>query len=363
MGGKSVEHEISILSAIQAINNIDKSKYNVFVFYLTKNNNLIYDKKLDDLNTYKNETHKNKTNVVIYRKDNKIFFKKLFGLKKVRLDVILPIVHGKGVEDGTISGFLEYLGIPYPTSGIEASAIAQNKILTSIILNHYDICTIPYITLSKDEYINMSYIDKVNSFGYPIIIKPCMLGSSIGISIAHNIDELKNHLDESFAYGDILKLERMLENVSEYNCAAISYNNEIITSNIEEVTTSNELLTFSDKYDSGSKVSLHIDNPNIDKDIAKLIIKYTKDIYKLLHFKGVIRIDYLLDKENNKLYVNEINTIPGSLAFYLFKDQMDYSKMLDHIILDALKRNEAEKEFINVINTNILSKSRLKTKK
>lgn len=361
-GGQSVEHEISLISALQAILNLDHNKYHIYLLYLTKNNNLVYHKKLTNIKVYQNETYPKTTNVSLKRIKDKTYLVK--GLKKIPIDVVLPIVHGKGVEDGTLSGYLELLKVPYTASSQAASSIAQDKILTKKIIKTLHIPTLSFLTINQE--INLNKIDQfINKYQFPLIIKPSTLGSSIGISCANNKEELIYLINQAKIYTSKILIEPKLTNFTEYNIACYKKNTKLIFSLIEEVKTSNEILTFNDKYvDSSVKdknQNNRIINPNLPKQLTEQIYQYTKLIYQELNFKGVIRIDYLYDLEHQKLFFNEVNTIPGSLAFYLYEDLgISYSSLLDDLIKQAIIDYNIESKYQSSFDTNILNIKKIK---
>lgn len=363
-GGSSVEHEISLISALQAILNIDKTKYKIYPIYLTKNNNLIYIKNLKEIKDFEKYTNK-KTNAYIYKEKNKTYLKT--HNKKIPLDCIIPIVHGKNTEDGTLSGYLNLLNIPYTSSDITSSSIAQDKAICKRLLRSYQIRLLPFMETTNN--INLQKIDKfIDKHNFPLIIKPSHLGSSIGINTANNKEELIKGINNSLNYDKKLIIEPKLKNFTEYNCAAYKKLSTIITSEIEEVKTNHDILTYDDKYLDGGLKQTDKESRSIpaiiSKELEEEIKKTTKQVYEYLNFKGVIRIDYIYDLDKNTLYLNEINTIPGSLAFYLFEGlNIDYSTLLSDLIKQAIIENNTENNLISSFDTNILNLKNIPLKK
>ncbi len=361
-GGQSVEHEISLISALQAILNLDKNKYQVYMLYLTKDNNLVYSKSLTDIRTYQKGTYPKKTNVSLTRIKDQTYLVK--GLKKFRIDVVLPIVHGKGVEDGVISGYLELLKVPYVSAAVTPSGIAQDKIIAKRLLKTYNIPTLPHLEITHD--VNLTKLDKfIKKHGFPLIIKPATLGSSIGITCAHNKEELIYLINQTKMYTSRILIEPKLTNFTEYNAACYLKTSKYVLSLIEEVKTNHDILTFDDKYIETSLKDRHKENRTIPAvipfELEEQIYRYTKTIYEVLDFKGVIRIDYIYDKTNLKLYFNEVNTIPGSLAFYLYEDLgINYSTLLDDLIKQAIIDANISKKYISSFDTNVLNIKKIK---
>lgn len=363
IGGESVEHEISLISGLQTILNLDKKKYKVFPIYLTKDNEFIYLKNITP-DYFKNNYHLNKKTNCYFKRINKTTYL-IHKLKKHKIDCLIPVVHGKGAEDGTIQALSNILKLPSTSNSILQSSISQHKAITKKLLKSYNIRMLPYIELDKEQDIKK--LNKINdTFNYPLIIKPTTLGSSIGIKTAHDKNELLEAIKSAKAYDNTVIIEEKLTNFTEYNIACFSYKGTLNLSQIEEVKSNSEFLTFDDKYlDGGLKETAkenRIIPANITESLQKEIHSFTKTIYKTLNATGIIRIDYLFDKETNKLYFNEINTIPGSLAFYLYKDYT-FTQLLDLLIKDAMFRYNVNQNLITSFDTNILNVKDLHMKK
>lgn len=364
IGGCSVEHEISLISGLQAVLNMDKSKYNVRVVYLSKENEFIYLKTFDSLDYFKNGCHLNKKVNCYFKRIGKITYMVYRG-KKWKVDVCFPIVHGSGVEDGSVAGLINLLKVPNVCSGVTSSGVAQDKGLCKRLLKSSGVRMCKFIEVTSESYEKK--ISKIlNNFSFPLIIKPALLGSSIGINIAYNIDELKKGITSALTFGEKVIVEQKLDDFVEYNMACFSNKETLITSLVEEVKSDNSYLTFDDKYNDGGLKEVSKENrcvpANISKELEDEIKSHTKVIYKTLGFNGVIRVDYLYDKTNNKLYFNEVNTIPGSLAFYLYKNY-SFKELIDILIKDALFRYSKNDNLISSFDSNILSVKNLKMKK
>lgn len=354
-GGNSLEHEISIITALQVIQALDKSKYEVFPLYLTKDNKIYYGKYLENKENYLNleKLKKECTRVILKNNEGETYIvsDELKYIKK-NLDLIIPIFHGKGVEDGSISSWLSSLNIPFTTSLLTSGAICQDKVYSKMILkqNHFNV-------LDYEFYFEEDFdIEKVQ-LNYPIIVKPAKLGSSIGINIASTKEELENCVEIAFRYDNKILLEPALKNYREFNCAAIRVNDQILTSSVEEVIKSEEILSYQDKYEKGSMEGINRVLPaSINNELEEAIKETTKQAYQLLECRGVVRIDYLYDVKKKELYLNEINTIPGSLAFYLFEESnIRFDKLLDYLISQGKEDFIKEKKKItNYDNMKIL---------
>ena len=358
-GGISVEHDISIISAIQVIKALDKSKYQVIPIYITKQGEFLTGKRYGEIETYKNPLKPQKSEYVnLVRKNSECYLSYIYKKFKngLKIDLILPIMHGKGVEDGNISGFLEILNIPYISSKTLGASIMQDKEYTKIFLKENNINTLEYQVFKNKKY-------EANNKEYPLIIKPASLGSSIGISKVNNDYEYEESINQAFKYDNKIIVEKCLTNFKEYSIALYKYKNELKESQIEEIKFSGDIYRFIDKYQSGTKVeeTNHQLPAKISNEVKNEIINISKNIYSLLDLKGVVRVDFLYDNVTNKLYVNEVNTIPGSLGFYLFN--ISFKDLLDELIKECLMDYNKQKELIEVFNSSVLVNNTLKQKK
>lgn len=378
-GGKSVEHEVSIITALQAIENINKDKYDIIPIYITKDNKMYTGNLISDINQYKDIENllnkssqitlaqiKNKTAIV---KCNKRFFDKNV---LDYIDIAFPIVHGTNVEDGTLQGYLKMFNIPFVGCDILSSSIGMDKYACKCILKNSNIPVLDCMCFSLNDYtenIN-SIIEKIeNGFSYPVIVKPINLGSSIGISIANNKDDLQESMQDAFLYSKKILVEKAIQNLKEVNCSVLGDYEFSQASECEEPIKNDEILSFKDKYISGGKkLSTKTNNErSMNSGVLKLpadITEETKKTIQELSIKtfnalgccGVIRIDFIIDKDTNKIYVNEVNTIPGSLSFHLWKQtSLSYSDLIDKLIELSLKRNREEQNITYSFDSNILS--------
>lgn len=366
-GGKSVEHDISILSGLQVYHALDKTKYDVHIVYITKNNIMLMGKSLDNIDTYKNEKYLSSKykRVHIETIENKCYL--VYKNAKTKIDIFIPIVHGEGTEDGTISAILEFYNATYINANLTSSAIAQDKIYTKNILEKYNIKTPKYIYIDTFTSLEENIKNIKEQMHFPLILKSARLGSSIGIEKVQEVDELKDKLTSLFMYSNRIIVEELLPNIKEYNCAAFKYNNNIYISNIEEVISNSDYLNFEEKYikeNKNKESSSRIIPAKILKILEDEIKALTLNIYKILDMNGVIRIDYIYDTKNNQLYFNEVNTIPGSLAFYLYQDKgIRFNILLDMLIKEALLSKINQSKYIKTFNSNVLNQKGKKISK
>ena len=377
-GGDSVEHEVSIISALQAMENIDEEKYEIVPIYISKDRHFYTGAALRDMDTFKYFDNMKKfvKEITICRKDKDIVLQKVkgfFGRNVNTIDVAFPIVHGKGVEDGSLAGFLETLGLPVVGPSVLGAALGQDKVVLKQVLEANNIKTPKYVwfydyeySMNKDEILN-----KVETLGYPVIVKPANLGSTIGIGVAHSRNELETKIDEALEYERKIVVEEMIPNLLELNCAVCGNYEYSETSLVAEMKMKHELLTFEDKYlgggkGKGMKGSAKTPNSmstsefevpaNIPEEMTNKIYEISKQVFRALNLKGVCRIDYLVNHENGDIYVNEPNTIPGSLAFYLYEPKgKKYKTLTDELIKSAIKDYKNEMRKTSSFTSNILS--------
>lgn len=370
-GGESVEHEVSIISAIQAIEHLDSDKYDVYPIYITKDKEWYYGSYLTNLDVFKDMSlvKRYAKKVVLINKDGRFVLQSLGLFKKevVELDLIFPIVHGTHVEDGTLQGYLETIGIPYVGSDVYASVVGQDKVFMKQIFDAEGIPTPKYIWFLSSDYTNNEneIIDKVNSFSFPVFVKPSKLGSSVGIAKVEKKEDLDDAIVEAMQYDKKIIIEEGIKNLREANISVLGNDEYQELSEIEEVFTNSNFLTYSDKYLGGkkgkgfSKKGMASASRNIpgdfDNKLRDEIRINAKKVFRALNIKGVCRIDFLIDNKEKKVYVGEINTIPGSLSFYLWEPtNKKYSELLDQMIDIAIKDYRNNKKIVYSFDSNIL---------
>ncbi|MDE5619430.1 MAG: D-alanine--D-alanine ligase [Ruminococcus sp.] len=372
-GGKSVEHEVSVISAVQAMASMNKEKYNIIPVYMTKQNEFWTGEKLFDINSFKDipELLKECTACVFVRSEGKVQLirqkMKKFGSNVISdIDVAFPIVHGTNVEDGALQGYLQTLDIPYVGCDVLASAVGMDKFVMKILLKDAGFPVLDCCRFSSFEIDGIEECaDKVESkFGYPVIVKPINLGSSVGISKASDRDGLIKSMENAFEFSDRILVEPAVVNLKEINCSVVGDSESAEASICEEpVQASDEdILSFGQKYLGGSKGSKGMATlkRKIPADITpeqdEFVRKIAVDAFRYLGCNGVTRIDFMLDMSDNKIYINEINTIPGSLAFYLWEPKgIKYAGLLERMIQLALKRYRMGEKINYSFDTNILA--------
>jgi D-alanine-D-alanine ligase len=372
-GGKSVEHEVSVISGIQAFMNMDTDKYDVIPVYMTKKNDMYIGDEIGKIESYKDIDGllAKSQRVIMINEDGRVRLvqypmKKLGKNVSIDIDVAFPVVHGTNVEDGALQGYLKTVGIPFVGCDVTASAVGMDKFIMKTVLKEADVPVLDAKLFTLSDYEDMDkMIGRIeDSLGYPVIIKPVNLGSSVGISVAKSKVELANSLDDAFRYATKVLVEHAITKLREINCSVLGDENEAIASECEEPLHTEDILSYEDKYVNNAKgggskgmasVSRKIPaelSPQKRQEIRDMAVKS----FKALGCNGVARIDFMIDEENGKLYFNEINTIPGSLAFYLWEPiGIPYKELLDRMIQLAFKRERTEKNLTFTFDTNILN--------
>ena len=379
-GGETVEHEVSIISAIQAMNKMDEEKYEIIPIYITKDREWYTGDILKDIDIYQdlNLIKTYSDNVVLYYKNGSYVLQKKKGLLKSvvkEIDIAFPIVHGTNVEDGTLQGYLQTIGIPFVGSNVYASVAGQDKTIMKDIWANANIPMTKYIWFYDVDFRQEQEVvlEKINSLKYPLIVKPATTGSSVGINVCENEEKLKEAIDEAIQYDSKIVVEEVVENLKEVNIAVMgNYENQKVSA-IEEVLSENKFLTYDDKYIGSGKGKLKgskIPIKGTSKGMASLNRKLPADLnektqkeieniavraFKALGSSGNSRIDFLIDEKNNKVYINEINSIPGSLAFYLWdaKD-INFTQVLDDMINIGIKDYKKRISKTHSFESNIL---------
>lgn len=376
-GGESVEHEVSIISACQAMEYMDIDKYDIIPIYISKNRIWYTGEMLKDIDNYKNfdDLKRYAKEVTLTKKGDKFILqttKGMFRKDVTDIDIAFPIVHGNNVEDGSIQGYLETLGIPYVGSHVLGAAIAQDKVVMKQLFASNDIPIVDYIWFYENEYIEAKdeILEKINKLEYPVVVKPASLGSSVGITYVKSEESIDTAIREAIKYDKKIVIEKAISDLKEVNCSVLGDYRHQETSAIEEVLTDNELLTYADKYIGGGKGKLkggikaskgmvatdRIIPARLDKSIENQVIDISIKAFKALNLSGIVRIDFLINSKTKQVYINEPNTIPGSLSFYLWEPVgKGYKTLLNDMINIAIKNYKELNKKTYSFNSNILS--------
>lgn len=366
-GGRSVEHEVSIISAVQAMSKMDKNKYEILPIYVTKDLEFRYGYPLRTIEIYRDMDllKRNTKEVNLIKKNGKVYIATNLLFRKLisEVDVFFPVGHGTTLEDGSLQGMLSLMDLPIVGPKTLSASIGQDKVIQKLLYEKEGIKTPEFTWFYEKEYEDNSkdVITKCEKLKYPLIIKPASLGSSIGISTASNKNELVKGIEDALTYDSKIVVEKKLENFKEVNISVMGMPFDTKLSPIEEVKGKDKILSFNDKYIGGSKKSKGMVNAsriipaNISDKEKEKIEKYALQIFNLLGLEGVSRIDFLISKEG-EVYANEVNTIPGSLSFYLWKEiNVSYPEEIDELISLAIKSYKSNKTKVRAFDSNILA--------
>lgn len=373
-GSRTVEHEVSIISAIQAMCAMDKSKYNVIPIYITKAGEWITGKSLIELDTYNNlplDVRKfKKVTLTSSAKDNLMISKSgLFSkAKSMTIDVLFPVMHGSYGEDGSIQGLFDMLNLPYVGSGVIGSAVGMDKIIMKAVFHENGLPVSPYVWFTKSMWdeSNDKVVNEIEEqLNYPLFVKPANLGSSIGISRAENKGQLLECIKLAIMYDRRVLVEEEISSSIEINCSVLGRNNPV-ASVLEQPVKWKDFLTYEEKYIGSSKTKgegLYIGKgdtkrnipADVSSELTKKIQQYSIEAFKQIDASGVARIDWLVRKDESKFYINEINTIPGSLSFYLWEHtNVSFTELTDRLIKLAIEVHKEKQSRIYTYDTNLL---------
>lgn len=356
-GGRSVEHEISVISALQAINAFDQSKYNIIPIYISKQGRWYTGPLTLDIRNYKDMKSLCERSEEVFMRpeygDYKLYRANpgggLFSKKNPvyeELHVVIPVLHGSHGEDGMFEGLLETIGIPFAGCDTLSSANGMDKITMKMILRAEGIPVVDYVWFTDKEWIDNrdANVDKIEGkLGYPVIVKPANLGSSVGIGKAADRQSLIEKVDNAEKFSQRIIVEHMIEDMMEINCSVLGDADDHQSSVCEEPISKGDFLSYEEKYGGGAKAGMQASEKKIPADIpvemSEEIRRMAGETFRVLSCHGVSRVDVMVDRKDNSIYVNEINTIPGSLSFYLWEESgISFTQLMDRLVALALKR-------------------------
>ena len=376
-GSRSCEREVSIISAVQLMRHADPQKYDVIPVYIDETGNWYTGEKLKELSTY--QPFRGEGNGVVrvfpdltsgsgalmhFDRGNGLFAKPSLNIVR-RIDVFLIVMHGLNGEDGTLQGLLELANLPYSSPGVAGSALGMDKIMMKQFFRGAGLPVLPGLWFSRREYEKdpESLETRVKEeLGFPVFVKPANLGSSIGVSRADDPESLRDSLELAFEYDRRVLVEKGLDQPIELNCSVLGFDDEVTASPIEMPITGEQFLDFREKYlaSGGSKgmASLHRVLPApVGPEMTEQIQEMSRRIFRMMDCKGVVRIDYMADRESGDVFITEINTIPGSLAFYLWEYAgVSYRELIDRMV-DYARQAHEEKNRANYAYTSDILKS------
>ena len=371
-GGRSTEHEISVISASQAMHAINRDRFDVTPIYITKQGEWYTGDALFDVANYRHTDQ-------LLAKCTKVYMRPTFGdynLYKAKksmfgndiiatLDVVIPVLHGSNGEDGIFEGLLETIGIPYAGCNTLSSANGMDKITMKMILQANDIPVVNYVWMTDKEWFAKQ--DEItakieNKIGYPVIVKPANLGSSVGIGRASARDQLIECIATAEKYSTRIIVEDMVENLQEINCSVLGDCDDYETSVLEEPIKTGDFLSYEDKYMGGSKGAkgMQASQKRIPAELPENETEKIKflagETFRVLSCHGVSRVDVIVDSKTRDIYVNEINTIPGSLSFYLWEATgITFEKLMERLVSLAIKRKREQSHKTVSYDQNIFS--------
>lgn len=375
-GSRSCEREVAIISAVQLMRHADPERYDVIPIYIDENGNWYTGDILKEIGTFKPFRPEQNGIIKVYPDLSSgsgalLTVKKgggLFSREKTeiaaRVDVFLIVMHGLNGEDGTLQGLFELANVPYSSTGVAGSSLGMDKIMMKQFFRGAGLPVLPdlWFTRSMFQKNPSEVMDKIEKeLGFPVFVKPANLGSSIGVSRADDAESLADSLELAFEYDRRVLVEKGLDRPIELNCSVLGYDDEVKASPIEMPINNDEFLDFRDKYlaSGGSKgmASLHRVLPApIEDSLREQIQQLSMEIFRMLDSKGVVRIDYMFDRNEEKLYITEINTIPGSLAYYLWENAgMSYTELINHLVQYAEKAHADKNQANYAYSSDILN--------
>lgn len=350
-GSRTCEHDVSIISALQAAQALDTKNYNITYIYIGREGTWYTGEALTDVKFYEHFDAAKLTRVLPAGENGKLVLyhlpekKKLFGgaaAERVAvLDVVMPVLHGLNGEDGTLQGMLELFDVPYTSAGVMGSAVGMDKITMKLLFKGCGFPVIEGVWFDRGRWSRErdGVMDECeDKLGFPLIVKPANLGSSIGINIAHDRNQLEDAIETAAAYDHRILVEKAVSPLREVNCSVLGYGDHVETSELEMPVTQEEFLTFRGKYMCNAKGAggmasqVRLIPAPISEQAAQTVRDLAVRAFRAMDLKGVVRIDFILD-ENENVFINEANTIPGSLAFYLWEPKgVSFSALLDGMV-------------------------------
>ncbi len=377
-GGKSYEHDISVVTASQIYGKVKSEQFKLIPLYISRDNKMfVYEKEKFDVNDFSKlkfsgKNKKFKEVVFVSGENNKLFARTIFGLKEyIGVEVAIFACHGNAGENGKLVAVFEQMNIACSAGGVDALGVCMNKFLFKQVMKGLKIPTVKGFKIKKNQFQNKedSIIDlKLRFLEFPVVLKVNNGGSSIGVFVAKNKEEFDKFMVQAFEFDDVVLVEKLIENAREFNVAVIGTSDEYEISEIDEPLKNGELLSFADKYLTGEKQccgckgklgsmeGLKKNFPaKISNELKEKLQKYAGRIFEELGLCGVVRIDFLYDEENNKIYVCEVNAIPGSLAYYFFeRGKVLINEFIDKLVKIAEKQRDYTHNFNDDFVTEVL---------
>lgn len=369
-GGRSSEHDVSIITAQIIIDALRASgRYKVFPLYIAKNGSWYSEEQLSDINTYRRSDFEETLNS--FKKIQLLFENGLTlvwpGLrsKKLKIDVVFPATHGTYGEDGSLMGLIRMAGVPFVGCDLEASVIAMDKVLTKQVTMTHDIPSVKFIWFSKIDWKNekAKILSNIKDLKLPLFVKPAHLGSSIGITKVTKEPDLENAIEVAMHYDDKIIVEEGVENLIEVTCPILG-NHKLRVAMVEQPLAKSEFFDFQDKYIGQGKKSEGENTyskipADISEELTRQVEDMTKATFRAIGGSGTARIDFLIDSKTNKVYLNEINPLPGSLYHHNWKKAGISTAELVSKLIELAEEKFTEDQKINyTFRSSILNQSR-----
>lgn len=364
-GGKSVEHEISIISAIEAMGYADENKYKIIPIYIDKDNIWYTGEHLKSIINFRDiDLVKRYAKKVALIKVDKSFVLQKLGMFKKNLcviDIVVPIGHGAYLEDGSLQGYLNMLGVPYAGPSVLGAALGQDKVIQKELLSANNIPVVNYTWFYSYELSDKKLVqERLSKLKFPVFIKPSSLGSSIGIEIAQDEKDFFKKVKDTMKYDKKILVEEKVNDVKEINISVLGNYKKVEVSELEEINSNADFYSFKEKYVNNFSKTQEKNNktkPIISKEMIEDMKEYAINTFKALDGNGVARIDFLINDKTKKIYVNEINTIPGSLSSYLWKaKKKNQTELFDDLIAIAVDNKKDDEQIQKAIPGNLLER-------
>ncbi len=353
-GGKSGEHEVSIVSALSIYKALDKEKYDITLVGIDKTGRWLLPEQTQLLTQSQNpqliklNQSLNTVSLLPFPTENNLIpvGGGASSQKAMQFDVVLPILHGTYGEDGTIQGLLELAQVPYVGAGVLASALGMDKELTKRVLHGAGIPIVPFLSVKRHEFLSQkeSILKKSQEqFGYPYFVKPANLGSSVGVNKVKNEKEANSKFEDAFQYDTKILIEQAID-ARELECAVLGNHNPQ-ASIVGEVIPHHEFYSYEAKYIDPNGADLKIPAENLSAQIIAQVQEFSVKAFKALECSGMARVDFFLDRKSGSLYLNELNTIPGFTQISQYPklweaSGLPYSRLLDRLIELAFERHK-----------------------
>lgn len=354
-GGRSSENEISILTGVFVMNLIDREKYTVLPVYIHTDGEMYTSPKMTELSVFREKKFSSFQKLIFYHGVVYTFRADKGKVKRIaKVDVALNCCHGGLGEGGGVSALCEWHNIPLASPDLTSSGVFMDKSTTKTVMRGLNIPTLDYIRVNERDYEKRGAFLLKNigaRLKYPVVVKPAHLGSSIGITLAKNEAETKTALENAFRLDDRVIIEKYLDGKRDINCAAYALNGEIYVSEPEEAFSAG-IYTFEEKYVKRKSFDKRGENAVVDGELREKIRAYTKTVYKRMNLNGVVRMDFLVS--GTKAYLCEVNTVPGSLAYYLFCERVTDARAFFSALLEEALAKKPTKQ---IVTTGILQEA------